>query len=272
MIIIIVLFTTWILLIWLSFSLIYLSDPGSVVDTSTELNSNLVGKFYFVGYTMSSLGNGDLKSGSDAWRIFSNVLSLYGTFFITLSISYLIPVLDAVIKKRALSGYIYQLGKTPLEVLKNGYNGSDFRNLYTHFNNLNTMILEHSERHLAYPVLHYFHSTTQKYSAPFTFTILDEAISVQYTYKVDNTSNSLHWDVLRRSIDSFIDVLGNYNITNQISHPPISYEEVFDSLPVHASPLEINQTLKNLEGRRKSLHGMIKRDGWEWEDVIKNKT
>lgn len=271
MIIIVFLFATWMLLIWLSFGLIYLSDPGSVVDTATELQTNVIGKFYFVGYTISSLGNGDLKSGSDAWRIFSNVMSIYGTFFITLSISYLIPVLNAVIKKRALSGYIYQLGKTPEEILKNGWNGKDFSILYSHLNNLNTMILSHSERHLAYPILHYFHSTRPKYSAPLTLTILDEAISIQKTYKIDNTSNSLHWEVLRRSLDSFLEVIGKYDITKELSHPPFSYKQTLENLPINATTEEINLSISKMTQRRKSLHGMVRRDGWQWKDVVEEK-
>lgn len=271
MIIIVSLFTTWILLIWMGFGLIYLSDPGSVVDTSTEVNSNAVGKFYYVGYSISGLGNGDLKSGNDTWRVLSNVMSLYGTFFITLSISYLLPVLDAVIKKRALSGYIYQLGKNPVEILKNGWNGKDLNILNNHLNNLNTMILEHSERHLAYPILHYFHSTQPKYSAPLTLTILDEAISIQKTYKIDNTSNSLHWEVLRRSMDSFIEVLGEYDITKELSYPPFSYEPGLKYLPINATTEEINLSISKMTQRRKSLHGMVRRDGWQWKDVVAEK-
>jgi len=271
MIIIVSLFSTWILLIWLSFGLIYMFDPGSVIDTSTEINTNVAGKFYFVGYTISSLGNGDLKSGSDTWRIFSNVISMYGTFFITLSISYLIPVLSAVIKKRTLSGYIYQLGKTPEEILKNGWNGKDFSILYNHLNSLNTMILSHSERHLAYPILHYFHSTTPKYSAPLTLTILDEAISIQKTYKIDDTPNSLHWEVLRSSMDSFIEVLGKYDITRELSYPPFSYEPGLKYLPINATTEEINLSISKMTQRRKSLHGMVRRDGWQWKDVVEEK-
>ena len=265
--IIVGLFFTWILLIWMGFSFIYLYDPRSVIDTSTERITNSVGKIYFVGYTISSLGNGDLKSGSDAWRIFSNLMSIYGTFFITLSISYLIPVLDAVIKKRALSGYIYQLGQTPVEILKNGWNGKDFSILYSHFNNLHSMILEHSERHLAYPVLHYFHSNKPKYSAPLTFTILDEAISIQQTYKIDDSPQARHWEILRRSINSFTDVFSKYGITTELDHPPFSYEQNIEDLPINAATNEIHKSIIDLRERRKSLHGMISRDGWEWKDV-----
>lgn len=262
------LFATWIFLIWMSFSLIYLSDPGSVVETSTEAYTNNVGKIYFVGYTISSLGNGDLKSGSDTWRIFSNMMSIYGTFFITLSISYLIPVLDAVIKKRALSGYIYQLGKTPEEILKNGWNGKDFRILYNHLNSLHTMILQHSERHLAYPVLHYFHSTIPKYSAPLTFTILDEAISIQETFEIDKSRYSMNWRILRETLNTFIDVQRKFNTTAKISEPPFNYRERLTGLPVNTSSDEIKNSIKGLAERRQLLHGMIIRDGWDWDDVV----
>lgn len=267
LLIIISLFATWIFLIWMSFSLIYLSDRGSVVDTSTEAITNAIGKIYFVGYTISSLGNGDLKSGSDAWRVISNVMSIYGTFFITLSISYLIPVLDAVIKKRALSGYIYQLGKTPEEILKNGWNGKDFSILYSHFDNLYTMILQHSERHLAYPVLHYFHSVKPKYSAPLTFTILDEAISIQKTFEIDKSPNAINWQLLRETMNSFTDVLDNFDSSSKVKEPPFPYLDDL-KFPVNRSQEEIDLAVSELADRRKKLHGMIIRDGWKWEDVI----
>ena len=266
--IIISLFVTWFLLIWMSFSLIYISDQNSVVDTSTEVITSAIGKIYFVGYTVSSLGNGDLKSGSDAWRIFSNVMSMYGTFFISLSISYLIPVLDAVIKKRALSGYIYQLGKTPEEIIKNGWNGEDFSILYSHFNTLYTMILQHSERHLAYPVLHYFHSTNPKYSAPLTFTILDEAISIQKAFEIDKSPTAINWNILQETLESFIDVLDNYNAASKEAVPPFSYQDKISSLPVNNNREEIKRVVTELAERRKTLHGMIIHDGWEWKDVI----
>lgn len=268
LLIMISLFASWILLIWMSFSLIYLYDTGSVVDTATEVNANSVGKIYFVGYTISSLGNGDLKSGSDSWRIFSNIMSMYGTFFITLSISYLIPVLDAVIKKRALSGYIYQLGKTPEEIIKNGWNGEDFSILYSHFNNLYTMILQHSERHLAYPVLHYFHSTTRKYSAPLTFTILDEAISIQQTYKIDKSANAFNWQVMRETMDSFIDVIKEFDTTAKEPEPQFAYKSNLPDLPITREQDEINKAVSKLAERRKILHGMVVRDGWKWHDVL----
>lgn len=267
LVILISLFATWILLIWMSFSFIYLSDSGSVVDTASEVNANTAGKIYFVGYTISSLGNGDLKSGSDAWRIFSNVMSMYGTFFITLTISYLIPVLDAVIKKRALSGYIYQLGKTPQEIIKNGWNGEDFSILYSHLNNIYTMILQHSERHLAYPVLHYFHSNIPKYSAPLTFTILDEAISIQKIYKIDKSSNTLNWKILEESMDSYIDVLNRFNSPEDETEPPVPKIDNLTHISFNRTTEESKLYIIELAERRKVLHGLIKRDGWKWEDV-----
>lgn len=91
---------------------------------------------------------------------------------------------------------------------------------------------------------------------------------MQKVFNIDNSSNSLHWDVLQKSLDSLITVLGKYNITSKISLPEFSYQDKLEQLPVNSTPLEIDQNISNLNERRKSLHGMVKRDGWKWEDVV----
>ncbi len=40
----------WIFLIWVGYSLIYLSDPNSVVESRTGENASNIGNIYYVGY------------------------------------------------------------------------------------------------------------------------------------------------------------------------------------------------------------------------------
>jgi len=265
-VVILMLFIIWVGLIWAGYSLIYLSSVSSVVDTATLLPSNWVGKIYFVGYTLSSLGNGDLKSGGDSWRILSNVMSLHGTFLVTLSISYIIPVLDAVIKKRTLSAYIYQLGRTPEELIKNCYNGKDFSILHDQFQSLHTMILEHSERHLAYPVIRYFHSNELKYSAPLCMAILDEVVTIQEVYKIDKSDKAYNWQILKKSLNSYLDILSKSNVHPTDEAPPFKYSEDLDFSELTSDKKHI-KILKGLDTRRRFLAGSVKEDGWKWEDV-----
>ncbi|MDT0651545.1 ion channel [Autumnicola edwardsiae] len=268
--VILMLFCLWIGSIWIGYSLIYLSHVPSVVNTNTLLPSNWVGKIYFVGYTLSSLGNGDLKSGGDAWRILSNILSLHGTFLVTLSISYIIPVLDAVIKKRTLSAYIYQLGRSPAELLRNCWNGKDFSLLHDQFQSLHTMILNHSEKHLAYPVLRYFHSNELKYSAPLCMAILDEVVTIQEVYKIDKSDRAYNWLILKKSLNSYLEILSDSNVKPTDEAPPFEYSEDLDFSEL-TSDKKLTEILEKFKKRRKILAGSVKEDGWDWDDVIKKR-
>lgn len=270
--IILVLVVSWLLIIWIGFSLLYLSDFDSVVDAATGFSEGTIEVIYFVGYTLSSLGNGDLKAGSDFWRIVTNIMSFYGFFFITLTITYILPVLDAAIKRRTLSAYIYQLGKTPDEILKNGWNGKNFDALYSQIKNLHLLILEHSERHLAYPVLQYFHSRFPKYSAPLNIAMLDEVISIQETYQLDKSNEAYNWNILRQSIDSFLDVFIKQEANEDKKAPPFPYQEKLDFIPFLASKKEEQKKLEDLSKRRKLLLHLVERDGWDWDNLTKNKS
>ncbi len=265
--ILIKLITTWLLLIWLGFSLIYLSDANSVLETSNKIPTDTVGNIYFVGYILSSLGNGDLMAGSDFWRILTNLMSFYGFFFITLTITYILPVLDAAIKKRTLSAYIYQLGNNPVEILKNGWNGENFDMLYDQFKSLHTLVLDHTERHLAYPILHYFHSQHPKYAAPLTLAILDETITIQEMYQLDKSTAAYNWKILRQSIDAYLDVLSNSEAPGDQENPPFPYRKNLQAFPVSISENEEQQKIEKLSKRRKRWARLIKNGGWEWEDL-----
>lgn len=56
--ILLILMLFWFLMIWMGFSLLYLSDYDSVVDVATVFSENTIEVIYFVDYTLSSLGNG----------------------------------------------------------------------------------------------------------------------------------------------------------------------------------------------------------------------
>src|SRR5699024_1704986 len=53
---------TWYLTIWLGSSLIICSDPSSVINSSTRLPASIVEKFYYTGFTLSTLGVGDFSA------------------------------------------------------------------------------------------------------------------------------------------------------------------------------------------------------------------
>lgn len=256
----------WIVLIWAGFSFIVLSDHDSVVDATTLKPASIIGKIYYVGYTITSLGNGDLKSGSESWRIISNIMGISSMVFTSLSISYILPVLQAVVAKRTLAIYISKLGRTPMAIIEDGWNGKDFSPLYARFGTLESMLLKHSERHLAYPLLHYFHSNRKQSAAPLCLAALDEATTIQEVYQLDTTDKAYHWKILRGALDNYILMLDGTFTSSTQEAPPFPYENPVKGVMI--SRKEKESRLSRSRERRCKLLDLIRKDGWEWDDLL----
>jgi hypothetical protein len=262
----------WIFLIWVGYSLIYLSDPNSVLESSTGENADIIGNIYYVGYTLTSLGNGDLRAGSDFWRIISNIMGMNSMIFISLGISYLLPVLQAVIDKRTLAVYIYQLGNSPKEIINKGFNGKDFSPLYNRLQNLESLLLKHGEHHLAYPILHYFHTNKRSHNIRLNLAILDEALNIQEAYHLDKSANAFTWRVIRGAMDNLA-VRLHESYTSLADDPPDFdyFNDLPDELKANFEEDPGIPKDEDFNKRRGKLLGYIKKDGWDWEDVLDDK-
>lgn len=258
---------SWIILLWLAFSLMFLSDESSVLITSNDRITEPWRKVYFIGYNITSLGNGDVKAGSDFWRITTNFMGIFGTVFITLSISYLVPVLQAVTQKRALAAYIHQLGSSPQEIIKRACRGEDCSGFQSHLNNLLTQILQHSEQHLAYPVLHYFHATDPQYNIALNLAKLDEAVSIEQVCHLDSVEGHAAWKDVHNGIERYLSKLAQASVHKTDNPPPVPYENLLQDIG-GLNKNESSTSWEDLKERRKLLLALIKDNGWNWEDVV----
>ncbi|MBL3656290.1 potassium channel family protein [Fulvivirga sediminis] len=265
--IILCLVLSWILAIWFGYTLIFISDPQSVQTSSSNTSTSFLEKVYYVGYTLSTMGNGDLVASTPGWKIFSVIVSFSGLTFLTLAITYLIPILSAVVAKRKLSAYIFFLGSTPVEMLNNGWDGKTFKNLEQHFQGLADLIIHHKERHLLYPVLHYFHSTDDKYAAPKTLTVLDEAITMLlYHPDLKNKFNKLSVKILRNAMDEYLLTLSSTYIGKSRKWPEIPHVDDLQMTTPHGNEI-LKECYEKLKERRQLLMGLVHKDGWKWTDI-----
>jgi hypothetical protein len=58
----------WLLLIWLSASLLFISQPDSLMNVETN-STTVVNKIFYTGYTLSTLGLGDMEPEGNFWDI-----------------------------------------------------------------------------------------------------------------------------------------------------------------------------------------------------------
>lgn len=269
----VVLLVVWISIFWLGNSLIFMSSDGSIVSTPTNADTNPLEKVYFVGYVMSTLGNGDFKPSGNLWMIYTSIISFSGFIMISIIVSYLISVSSGEIHKRKASGYIHSLGTSPADILLNGWNGKDFSRLSSHFSQLTSLILQVSHQHLTYPVLHNFHSNKPGQSFTVNLACLDEALNMLLLYK-PNEMVPVKSEIysLQFAISEYLASLQKAFIKPAKKNLDLPGNEFFkeNGIPFnHTSPESIDLT--HLQKRRQLLLGMLQNDGWEMHTLYSDK-
>ena len=188
----------WIGGLWLGFFLLLVSDSDSVVNTSTHEMASISDKFYYSGYVLSTMGNGDFKPGSSTWQIVIAFFPFSGFIFITTAMTYLISVSSAVIFKRSLAHSITDIM---------GLDNYDERIncLYENTDNIRNRINQHNQNHLAYPVVHYFYSLDKKAS----FSVgLWELNAMLTSLQNDPTQPLNKLKPLNQAIDNYLSSMG----------------------------------------------------------------
>ncbi len=260
----------WILLTWISCTLIYMSYPYSIVNSETELSSNTLQKLYFTGYTLSTLGPGELKPNGIEWQLFTNFVSFFGFFIITICITYIVPLVSNLTQSKALSLRIAGIGESTQSILSNSYNGENFEELSGQFSSLASDILKYATNHLAYPILHYVHHSNPSENIILKMVCLDETLNIFINnIPQEHVKNPLGLQQLRRSITVYLDTLKNLKPSFQA--PPLPDFDIYKSaLPIefiNTEPVQLQKIYNKLQDRRKVHLSNVEMDGWQWSDI-----
>lgn len=263
-----VILSIWILLFWLGNFLIVAAYEGSVVDAITKEPVGLWDKAYFIGYNLSTMGNGDLMAATNAYRIYISAVSFSGLILITSAVTYFIPVIQADNHKRTISGYVNSLGDNPLSIISNAWNGKDLRNLEKPFQELNLLIIDLMQQHIDYPVVNNFHTTVSKKSVSVNLAIVDETIHIiQSSIPQEHTLSAHVVTSLKKAIAGYAGSLQQQYIKPSKEAPGIPMAGVLKNhgIPVKQSDQEAFYNRISL--RRRLLLAYLEDEGWSWDDV-----
>ncbi len=264
----------WILLLWAGFTLIYAADANSVLVGEDKTQADVYEKIYHVGYTLSTLGIGDFVPGNDFWRVFTSIVSFAGLVIVTMSISYLVPVLFNAIHKRSLSLQISSLGATPEEIVINSYDGQDFSSANRALSDLSAEIFLYTQNQLAYPILHYMHSNTPSENISLKLTALDEALTI-FIFHVPEAQrpDALQLQTVRRAITAYLTTIAYLELAPE--PPPLPRFQLIENHTGvkldRTSPLDAHELYHGLEKRRKLMLADLRDGGWEWDDMAGEK-
>ena len=268
----VVIVLTWIILLWLGNTLMVYSDSEALWSASKqEFISGFSENLYFVAYVLSSMGSGDFTPATDAWMIYTGFISFTGVVFLSLAISFLIPIIDAITLKRQVSLHIHILGRNPNEILAR-YEHNNYEDLLKILENLEPSLLKLAQNHLAYPVIHYFHSTHTFESLPVKLVSLDEAMSV-LLYKVDkkNIADIRMLDRAYRAMTYYLSTLANAFIEPENNEPVSPNTTKLQNISENSSSRGTKDN-RDLSERRKLLLAYLQSDGWDWNDMENDKS
>ncbi|RDV14157.1 two pore domain potassium channel family protein [Pontibacter diazotrophicus] len=268
----------WFFIIWLGSSLIFCSSDTSVVHSETGRVASTAEKFYYSGYTLSTLGVGDYVASRDTWRILTVVLSLSGFMLITTAISYMLPVLSADVEKKNISSYINTLGGSPQEILINHWKDGKFHSLEEHFLRLTGYILSHNQQLLAYPILYCFHSSVTHKSATVNIGKIDEALTIlQINIPEEYRPQERIISPLREAITYYLVTQKNHFVNIEEDNLQEAILPDLGSLEAHGIPVVkdeelINDKYRKLLKRRGYLSYILRNEGREFEDIYTSKS
>jgi hypothetical protein len=174
-VVVVVLF--WAATAWLAWWLVFSAADGAVLDAASKAPASLVERAQFAGAAFFTLGSDELTTGSGAWQFAPIGATATGVVFVTVAISYFVPVAAALAERRQLAAYISSLGQSPEDLVVNGWTNDSFRALEQHLVALTPLVHSLAERDLTYPVLQYFHSgRRERTSTALSLAVLDEAV------------------------------------------------------------------------------------------------
>ena len=175
---VVVMVLMWAALAWVGWWLVFSASDGAVVDAASGQPASLIERLQFAGASLFALGSNELSAGSGAWQFATIGATATGIVFVTLAISYFVPVASALADARQLGAYVSSLGESPEEILGRAWTNGSVKGLEQHLVAITPMVHALAERHLTYPVLQYFHSGRERTSPALSLVSLDETLTL----------------------------------------------------------------------------------------------
>lgn len=252
----------WILALWAGWGLIFAGAPGSIVADPSGVPADLASRLYFAGFNIFTLGLGDYRPEGAGWQAATVLASASGLVAVTFSITYLLPILSQAVSRQALAGRMGLLGLTPGEVAASA--AADPGGFDQRLAELTPDILMQARRHLAYPVLHYFHTGESRLALPLRIAVLREGVLIASEHARPSEAASERLALLK-AVDVFIDSVASELGGGRSAPSGLKPEDS----AAHVAPRQgpPGRAQEDNDCSRGLMKALVEHDGWAWTDV-----
>lgn len=249
--------------------LLFASSPTALVDVMTGQPTDALSRLYFSGYTVFTLGLGDIRPSGAVWQTATWLAAGSGLLLTTLAITYIIPLTTSASQKRQLARLISGLGRNPADIVTKGWSGRDFTALEGWLLSLTPMLTRLAEHHLAYPMLHFFHTADREAALAPSIAVLDEALLLLSVVDQEVRPSSLTLDPPRAAIRALLSTMPEAYVMGADEPPPAPDLAFLDEHEIPHQPVAASRAaFTSAASHRRQLLSLVHHEGWSWEAVV----
>lgn len=259
----------WISLLWVGWTLVFAGGENALIDTIDGGPVSWVERFYFVGYSLFTLGNGEFVPRDGVWQVATAFTTGSGMLLITLSISYILSVLDAVTQKRSFATSVSGLGLRGETVVVKSWDGDSFDGVELPLETFTAELNRLTTNHGAYPVLHYFYAEQREAAAVVSVVVLDEALTLwRFGVPAEHQPSRVVLVNARSALQNYLETLGHSFATESDTTPPDPDLSVLRESGVPTvSDEAFDDSVDELDARRRALLGVVDADARQWPGI-----
>jgi hypothetical protein len=209
----------WLTFLTVGFALIAWPELGTTIrDTQGKTDTTFWMALYFSGYSITTLGTGDVVATTAPFRVMMVLEAFVGFSTITLALTYFLAVYSALVRRSTLALTLDARTEgtgDAVRLLRHAGAGGDFEAGRGDIAPIATALLDLMESHRYYPILRYFHFHDVRNSLPrMLFLGLDTATLARsaldgecYAAFVESSAVTELWYGLLKSIRELADTL-----------------------------------------------------------------
>ena len=256
----------WVALLWTGWTLIFSAGPAAIVGSHSHAPANGAERIYFTGYVLFTLGNGDFAPLGAGWQIATAVASLTGLLLISLTVTYLLSALGAVVTKRAFASQVIALGASPADFVCHAWDGRGFGALDLQLLSLAEQLGRVTQQHRAYPMLHYYHSTEERTAVPAAVAVLDDALTLlSFGVAPDCRPAPTPLRVTRETVRGYLDTVHQAHVgPADVPPAPPDLENLRRAAIPTVSEDAFAAAVGELGERRRLLRGILESEARQW--------
>ncbi len=254
----------WFGVVFLGWFLIFNSWPRAIVSSQGREAISTTNLIYFTGSLLVTLGIGDFVPITQNWRLASILASLHGFFSVTLAITYLLPLVSAVVTKQGLAASISHLGRSAEVIACRAYHRGSFDAFEGISWDIITQLNFVQRQHAAYPLLHEFQSASAREEMAVSLALITDVVAlVTFGVAEDRRPSLLLVRAVREAVHEFVDTIQSPDKEPVVPPYPSLKALAAQDVPI-GDASEFQEKMKELDRTRAKLNAIIQRHGFEW--------